>query len=120
MLVRPASVLLLAAIMGAGVLATTAGCKRKAPATADGAQLFTSMCARCHGADGKGGLSSFGGTPPRNLTDHKFHADRTDEQIRMSIMNGKGAAMPPFGSILERPQVDALVAHVRSLDAAHP
>lgn len=86
----------------------------------DGAQgktLFVNNCARCHGAEGTGGLPVFeGGPSPRNFRDHAFHAERTDAQIKMTIVNGKGSGMPPFGTLFDEAQLDALVQHVRSLD----
>jgi len=97
--------------------ATTTGCKKSPVASDDGRQLFANTCARCHGADGAGGTPSFAGGPaPRNFHDHAFHEARTDEQLRMVIVNGKGTAMPPFGTMFDDQQLRALVAYVRSLD----
>ena len=58
-----------------------------------------------------------GGPSPRNFRDHAFQTTRTDAQIKETIMNGKGTAMPPFGAVFDDAQLGALVAHVRSLDA---
>jgi mono/diheme cytochrome c family protein len=101
-----------------GLLGTlSAGCSKKAPDPAQGANLFMSTCARCHGPEGNGGLPLFDGGPsPRNFHDHAFHASHSDEQIRLTIVNGKGAGMPPFGTTFTDVQLDALVAHVRGFD----
>lgn len=113
--VVPAAILTLAAC--GALLAAAAGCEKKADA-AQGRDLFAATCARCHGADGNGGLALFDGGPsPRNFRDHAFQKDRTDEQIKLTIMNGKGSGMPAFGATFTEAQLYALVAHVRSLDS---
>lgn len=96
----------------------SSGCEKKpAPDAASGERLFSMTCARCHGADGAGGLPLFDGGPsPRNFRDHAFHASHTDEQIKLTIVNGKGVGMPPFGTTFTDAQLDSLVAHVRGLD----
>jgi mono/diheme cytochrome c family protein len=93
------------------------GCEKKAVDPTLGKTLFASACARCHGAEGAGGLPLFDGGPsPRNFHDHAFHASHTDEQIKLTIVNGKGVGMPPFGTTFTDSQLDALVAHVRGFD----
>lgn len=91
------------------------GCEKSTSADpAEGQTLFVAACARCHGADGSGGLPLFDGGPsPRNFHDGSFHGSHTDEQIKLTIVNGKGVGMPPFRSTFTEPQLDALVAHVR-------
>ncbi len=93
------------------------GCEKKTVDPAQGQKLFASACARCHGAEGAGGLPLFDGGPsPRNFHDHGFHDSHTDEQIKLTIVNGKGVGMPPFGTTFTDAQLDALVAHVRGCD----
>jgi mono/diheme cytochrome c family protein len=96
----------------------SAGCAKKPKADpAEGRTLFVNACARCHGVAGDGGLPLFDGGPsPRNFCDHSFHASHTDEQIKLTIVNGKGVGMPPFGTTFTDAQLDALVAHVRAFD----
>lgn len=82
-------------------------------AAEDGAALFKSKCALCHGADGSGdtpmgkklALKALGSESVQKLT---------DEQISQTIVKGKGK-MPAFDKKLTPDQVRALVAHVRSL-----
>jgi cytochrome c oxidase cbb3-type subunit III len=106
--------LILAVVSASG--ASTSACEKKADA-AQGRDLFATTCARCHGADGTGGAPIFDGGPsPRNFHDHAFQHDRTDEQIKLTIMNGKGTGMPSFGTLFDEQQLRSLVAHVRSLD----
>jgi len=109
--------LLVLAITLAGAVAG-AGCKKSHAANeAEGKTLFVNACARCHGAEGTGGLPIFDGGPsPRNFHDHAFHEGHTDEQLRMTIKNGKGTGMPPFGDTFTDDQLAAIVAHLRTLD----
>lgn len=93
------------------------GCKRARASAAAGNDLFVNACSRCHGLDGTGGAPLYDGGPsPRNFRDHAFHVGRTDEQLKLTIKNGKGAGMPPFGTTFDDAQLEALVAKVRSFD----
>ena len=105
-------------LLVSGALALAgAGCEKKTDA-AQGRELFASTCSRCHGPDGNGGAALFDGGPsPRNFRDHAFQKDRTDEQIKLTIMNGKGTGMPAFGATFTEAQLYARVKHVRSLDS---
>lgn len=100
------------------LVAPSSGCEKKSGAArSEGQALFASTCARCHGADGAGGLPLFAGGPaPRNFRERAFHASHTDEQIKLTIVNGKGTGMPPFARTFTDTQLDALVAHVRGFD----
>jgi mono/diheme cytochrome c family protein len=87
-----------------------------------GAQIFTSICARCHGSDGKGGVPALEGTPaPRNFCDAAFQKSRTDEQLIQVIRQGKGA-MPAFGNLYSEEDLKGLVLKIRSFnpEARHP
>ena len=69
-------------------------------------------------ADGSGGLPLFDGNPrPRNFHDHAFQNERTDEQLKLIIVNGKGTGMPSFGVIFDEQQLRSLVAHLRRFDS---
>lgn len=93
------------------------GCSRSDAADAPrGEALFASTCARCHGADGAGGLPLATGQTPRNFRDHAFHASRSDADLKRTIREGRPPGMPPFGATFDEAQVTALVAHLRSLD----
>jgi cytochrome c oxidase cbb3-type subunit 3 len=91
------------------------GCKRSDAATAaQGQELFTNTCARCHGAAGTGGLPLYAGGPsPRNFHDVDFQNSRTDEQLKQTIKNGKGSGMPAFGTTFDDAQLTALVEQIR-------
>lgn len=101
------------------LLVGLAGCKKSqaAEASPQGKELFASACARCHGQDGTGGFAATpGGPSPRNFRDHGFQASHTDDQIKNTIVSGKGTAMPPFGATFDEGQLRALVGTVRSFD----
>jgi cbb3-type cytochrome c oxidase subunit III len=82
--------------------------------TDDANTLFGSECATCHGKDGKAKTLKAKFNHARNLTDTTWQAEVTDERLYNSIHNGKGK-MPAFGKKLSDPQINALVAYVRTL-----
>lgn len=93
------------------------GCRGERPAEApapaiDGAALFVTNCAACHGDAGDGR----GRVPAQvDFTSGGWQRSRSDEEIREIIRNGiPGAAMPPFRNFSEE-QVEALVRHLREL-----
>ena len=77
-----------------------------------GESLFASYCTTCHGSDARGAT----GYP--NLTDNDWLWGSTEADIVMTISNGRQAAMPPQGAILDDAAVDNLVAHVKSLSGS--
>lgn len=86
-------------------------------AQARAAQTFTTICARCHGSDGKGGFAPDDGhsNGPRNFCDAAFQASRTDEQLKQVIRQGKGA-MPAFGNLFSDADLQGLVLKIRSFN----
>ena len=101
------------------VLPALAGCKRKdveGSTRAEAKHLFDSVCARCHGADGRGGVPAAEGQPaPRNFRDPAFHAARSDADLKKVIREGRGA-MPPFGALFDDTQTALLVDYIRSFN----
>jgi mono/diheme cytochrome c family protein len=100
------------------LVGTAPGCQRSTPgeqAAEPAEQTFRSVCARCHGADGKGGVAPEGANPPRNFRDAAFQASRTDEQLKQVIRMGKGA-MPGYGSLFSDVDLQNLVHKIRSFD----
>ncbi len=83
----------------------------RAPAAAD---LYHKLCIKCHGADGTG--SAARGIMPEipNFTDRSWQKKRTDHQLRVSILDGKGNGMPPGRDKITAEQVRTLVAYVRA------
>lgn len=71
----------------------------------EGAKLFRTQCALCHGADGKLGLSG-----AKDLTVSAL----TRDQMILLVNNGKGLMMP-YKNVLRPEEIEAVVDHVRSL-----
>ena len=98
---------------------STAGCKRKqieGDTHAEAKHLFDSICGKCHGSDGRGGVpAAEGQPPPRNFCDAEFQASRTDADLKKVIREGKGS-MPPFGALFDDTQLSLLVAYLRAFN----
>jgi mono/diheme cytochrome c family protein len=87
-----------------------------------GKDLFEKNCASCHGAGGKGdGVAAASLNPkPRDLTDKSFMAGLKDDQLVNVIKKGgpavgKSPLMPPFGAALKDPDVQDVIAFLRTL-----
>jgi mono/diheme cytochrome c family protein len=96
-----------------------AGCSRPAPAAeparVDASALFAQACAKCHAADGTGGLPMVANGPrPVDLTTGEWQRSRSDAELLAAIRDGRGA-MPPFQGVLNNDQMTALVPYVRTL-----
>jgi cytochrome c553 len=84
-------------------------------------QMFMTVCATCHGADGTGtGPASETLNPkPRNYTDAAWQASVTDDDLKKIILlggqgAGKSAMMPGNPHLKEEPEVlDGLVQIIR-------
>lgn len=74
-----------------------------------GAKLFEENCARCHGADGKGGKGP-------NLASEKRQAKwrESDAKLVRKITKG-GLFMPSFGKKLKPEDIKLIAEHVRTL-----
>ncbi|MEP6957348.1 MAG: cytochrome c [Nitrospirota bacterium] len=90
---------------------------------AKGKALFEgrAFCKACHGADGKGlgaGIEpgSLKGPLPRNFTDKRWQAARTDGELFWILKNGsKGTAMAPFiPLVLTEEEAWQVLRYVRS------
>ena len=78
-----------------------------------GARIFNNNCAQCHGSDGRGSR----GFP--NLTDAEWQWGGAPEAIKISIVEGRRAAMPPMAAAVGGAEDVTDVAHyVLSLSGA--
>jgi mono/diheme cytochrome c family protein len=80
---------------------------------ADGAALFDSKCALCHGKDGAG-LPNWKSLGQPDFTRGEWQNAHTDEQIADSIKNGKGKFMPAFKGKLSDEETGAVVQRIRT------
>jgi len=85
----------------------------------DTATTWTEVCAKCHGADGKGDTKMGHKLSISDLTDPKVQAKFTDEEAFKSIKSGrtddKGkTTMKPAEGVTDA-DITALVAYVRAL-----
>jgi mono/diheme cytochrome c family protein len=83
-------------------------------ATAEGdAALYRSLCAGCHGSDGKGARMRPSYPTLPNFTSPAWQVSRSDAQLLAGILHGKGADMPAFDERLNRDKAHDLVAYIR-------
>ena len=87
-----------------------------------GRAIYKANCIACHGEGGKGDGAAAGALkpPPRDHTDPVYMKTLTDKQIADVIVMGgaiKGKPLMPSHPQLRGADLDALVAHVRSLSA---
>lgn len=76
-----------------------------------GKQVFTTMCAGCHGVDGKGNQL----LGAANLTDTTWLHGGTAKRIKQTIANGRTSHMPAHDKFLGKDKVHLVAAYVYSL-----
>jgi mono/diheme cytochrome c family protein len=79
-----------------------------------GAGLYQQFCLVCHGPGGTGSTVRSAMPPIPNFTNRGWHQTRTDAQLVVSILEGKGTLMPPNSSRFTRDQARNLVAYIRA------
>lgn len=98
-----------------GALACSSANEAGPASKVDPAALYGQLCARCHGADGKGDPAMKQTLPAiRDFSDPEFKARARLEEIEHVIMAGRNQ-MPGFGGALSTPKIQALAGHVRRL-----
>ncbi len=87
-----------------------------------GKAKYDALCVICHGANAKGdGPTARSLDPrPRDLTDAKYMAERSDQYLRDIILKGGGGVgksplMPPWNSQLNDADAANVIAYLRSL-----
>jgi mono/diheme cytochrome c family protein len=84
-----------------------------------GERVFKVRCVLCHGPEGRGNGVAAGSlrpNPPRNFHDAAYMTSRTDDQLLLSIHNGKNA-MPPWKGILSEVEMKSVLMYVRKFAA---
>jgi mono/diheme cytochrome c family protein len=79
-----------------------------------GANIFRQYCMVCHGPDGTGAQLRPSMPPIPDFTSELFHRQHSDAQIRVSILDGKGALMPANRGRVTEDQARDLVPFIRS------
>jgi mono/diheme cytochrome c family protein len=91
--------------------------KGVAAPSAKAAALYRSSCQRCHAQDGKGGDARRSGMENiPDFTRSTWQDKRSDNQLQVSIFDGKGTKMPAFAGKLSREQTRDLVAYIRKFN----
>lgn len=87
----------------------------------DAKQLYTRLCAPCHGASGRGDGPVAAALNPRpaDLTKSKVLAEASDDEVAALLRDGRGA-MPGFGKQLKAEELNALVGYLRALTHKKP
>ena len=93
--------------------------QRIAGGRADGAAIFSEVCARCHGPVGEPDAANVARLGVKPLTSDNVQRHLTDDDIRRQILRGsENKQMPSFAGALSDDQVAAVIAHVRTLGPA--
>jgi mono/diheme cytochrome c family protein len=79
-----------------------------------GASIFRQYCFVCHGVDGTGTVMRPSMPPIPDFTSPAFHQERSDAQLLVSILDGKGTLMPANRGRVTEEQARDLVAYVRA------
>lgn len=104
-------ILLLATMFGLAATLSTQGAEVK--------ENWDTLCAKCHGAEGKGDTKMGAKLGCKDLTDAKVQADMKDDAAAKAIKEGLKSAddktlMKPFETLSDA-EIKALVAYVRTL-----
>jgi len=79
-----------------------------------GANIFRLYCIVCHGPDGTGSVMRGSMPVIPDFTSEAFHKQHNDAQIRVSILEGKGALMPANRGRVTEDEARDLVAYLRA------
>jgi mono/diheme cytochrome c family protein len=82
-------------------------------AAADGAAVYKSKCAICHGADGKGQTGTGKSLKLRALGSPQVKA-QTNAQLTKIVVDGK-KKMPAYKTKLSAAEIEAVVKFIRTL-----
>ena len=89
--------------------------KERVTAGADGAQIFQSVCAACHGPTGKPTEANVARMNVRDLTSQELRARVTPALVENQVRKGsQNKLMPAFEGALTDAQIKAVAAYVAS------
>jgi ubiquinol-cytochrome c reductase cytochrome b subunit len=82
--------------------------------------LFREYCLSCHGVDGKGTVIRVAMPTIPDFTKPDWQASKTNPELNVSVLEGKGTLMPSFRGKVSDSQVRDLIAYVRSFGPQQP
>jgi len=82
-------------------------------------QLFQQRCAGCHDENGSGGVLRGSVPVVPDFTNSRWQQRRRDEQLLVSILEGKGSRMPPFHGRVSEEGAQDLVSLIRTFDPTY-
>jgi cytochrome c oxidase cbb3-type subunit 3 len=82
--------------------------------TSAGKRIYTRMCSRCHGAEGKGDGTA-ASVPVPDLTDDKWDYGGSDGEMFAVIHDGVSTDMDGYGARLSDTEIWNVINFVRSL-----
>ena len=82
--------------------------------------IYREYCVNRHGKDGIGLELETAMPDIPNFTNASWQASRSNPQLSVSILEGKGKLMPPFRDRVKDDQVNALVAYLREFGPERP
>jgi len=88
--------------------------------TAFASRFFRRYCASCHGEDFTGADARALTPQIPDFTSAAWQTSRSDAQLLVSILEGKGKRMPAYHGRLDRDKARALVAYVRQAGPPRP
>jgi cytochrome c6 len=99
-------------------LALASPAKAQTGSLANGQKAFQQRCEKCHGKDGSGNTSVGKALKAADLRSAVVQ-QKTDADFYTQIDKGK-ANMPPFGAVLDKTQINDLIAYVREFGKKQP
>ncbi len=82
-------------------------------ASKDGAEVFATICANCHGPEGKPPDAMVARLGVRDLTSLEFRKRSTEELVEHQVRKGsQNKLMPAFENMLHDDQIKAVAAYV--------
>ncbi|MCX5744940.1 MAG: c-type cytochrome [Proteobacteria bacterium] len=100
-------------IAALAVFAFTLAACNTATDSGDGAEVFASICASCHGATGQPTASNVERLGVRDLTSAEFRKRITRELVENQVRHGsKNQLMPAFTGVLREDQITSVATYV--------
>ena len=84
------------------------------PALETARKSYKTLCADCHGDDGQGKEYRDSGISIPEFTSKPWFQNKSNTQLKLAVLLGKGTEMPPFEEELSADEANHLVALLRS------